>query len=424
MRVLLIGSGGREHALALALLGSPSLTELSVAPGNPGTEPYNVDLDVADHAAVVRWCVEQRVDLVVVGPEVPLVAGIADALAAAGIACFGPTAAAARLEGSKAFARDFAQRHGIPGPAHRRFTDPDAALAFLDEIGVPVVVKADGLAAGKGVVVPDDRAETERAILDMLGPDAGPNAAIVLEERMEGEELSLFGISSATGLDPLGGLTAQDHKRVGDGDTGPNTGGMGAFAPVPDLDPAFVAELADTFLVRASQGMAVEGTPFVGVIYAGVMLTPNGPRLVEYNCRFGDPEAQVLLPLLDGDLLQVMADAVAGRDWTPLRVRPDTTAAVVVVAADGYPADPRSGIAIPNDTLGPDAQLLHAGTRRADDGTLVSSGGRVLDAVGTGPDLAAALGAAYAVADQLTDGTDLFARSDIGWRHAPRTTQR
>lgn len=423
-RVLLIGSGGREHALSAAMLQSPTLAELQVAPGNPGTEPRNVVLDVSDHGAVVTHCVDNAIDLVVVGPEVPLVAGLADDLAAAGIACFGPSAAAAQLEGSKAFARAFAERHGIPGPAYGRFTEVEPALAFLDELAVAVVVKADGLAAGKGVVLPDTRADTERAIFEMLasGSMGAAGASVVIEERMEGEELSLFGISSAGQLDALGGLTAQDHKRVGAGDTGPNTGGMGAFAPVPGLDPGFIAELADVFLVRASQGLAAEGTPYVGVIYAGVMLTANGPRLVEYNCRFGDPEAQVLLPLLDGDIVEVMLAAARGRSWTPLAARPDTTAATVVVAAEGYPDDPVKGIFIPDAAMahnGADgATVLHAGTARTDDGAIVSSGGRVLNVVGIGPDLDAALASAYRVVDRLTDATGLFARPDIGWRHA------
>ncbi len=416
MRVLLIGSGGREHALANAIASSPLLSGLQVAPGNPGTEQYNVDLAVDDHAAVVAHCWDHSIDLVVVGPEVPLVNGLADALADAGIACFGPSAAAAQLEGSKAFARDFASRHGIPGPAFERFTDLEPALAYLDLVGGPVVVKADGLAAGKGVIIPEGRAETEQAIHELL---AG-GAAIVIEERMEGEELSLFGISSATQLDPLGGLTAQDHKRVGNGDTGPNTGGMGAFAPVPGLDRAAVAKLVDTFLVRASRGMAAEGTPYVGVIYAGIMLTPNGPRLVEYNCRFGDPEAQVLLPLLDGDLLDAMAAAANDASWTPLAVRPDTTAATVVIAAAGYPADPVKGIAVPDKVYldQPDVRVLHAGTTRTADGELVSSGGRVLNVVGVGVDLDQALRKAYTVVNDITSDSELFARSDIGWRHA------
>ncbi len=424
MRVLLIGSGGREHALANAIAASPLLTELRVAPGNPGTAAHNVVLDTDDQAAVVAYATAECLDLVVVGPEQPLVNGLVDDLAAAGIAAFGPTAAAARLEGSKAFARAFAERHGIPGPAYGRFDDVDEALAFLDRIDGPVVVKADGLAAGKGVILPDGRAETERAIFEMLaaGSMGSAGASILIEERMVGEEVSLFGISSATQLDALGGLTAQDHKRVGEGDTGLNTGGMGAFAPVPGLDPGFVAELVDTFLVRASQGLAAEGTPFVGVIYAGIMLTPDGPRLVEYNCRFGDPEAQVLVPLLDGDLLAVMAAAARGRSWQPLQAKPSTFAATVVVAAEGYPAAPVTGIAIPEAVVGHGSMLLQAGTVFDDGGRLVSRGGRVLNAVGTGPTLDAALHSAYAVADQLTAGSALFSRPDIGWRHAPRPT--
>ena len=418
MRVLLIGSGGREHALAEAIVASPLLEELQVAPGNPGTAAHNVALDVSDHHAVVGHCAEEEVDLVVVGPEVPLVAGLADDLARAGVACFGPSAAAARLEGSKSFARAFADRHGIPGPQNETFTDVDDALKWLANLGSPVVVKADGLAAGKGVIIPENEPETEAAIRELLGGSLGDaSGSIVLEERMTGEELSLFGICSAHQIDPLGGLSAQDHKRVGDGDTGPNTGGMGAFAPVPSVTPEFAAELAQTFLDPVQWGMVQEGTPYVGVVYAGIMLTPQGPRLVEYNCRFGDPEAQILLPLLDGDLLAVMHAAATGSKWEPLPAKADRTAATVVVCAQGYPAKPVKGVAIPS--LPEDSQtasVLHAGTTYASDGSLVSSGGRVLNVVGVGSDLGSALANSYGVVNQLT-GPDLFARSDIGWRY-------
>ncbi len=420
--VLLIGSGGREHALANAIAESPRLRDLHVAPGNPGTRAYNVELAVDDFNEVVAYCSEQAIDLVIVGPEQPLVDGLADHLVQHGINCFGPSAAAAQLEGSKSFARQFADRHGIPGPVNKTFTHAKDALLWLSQQDFEVVVKADGLAGGKGVIVPSDRIEAESAILDFLtnGALGESGRTIVLEEKISGEELSLFGICSASQIDPLGGLTAQDHKRVGEGDTGPNTGGMGAFAPVPELDPLVVEGLVNTFLLPVQQGMVQEGTPYIGVVYAGIMLTEKGPRLIEYNCRFGDPEAQVLLPLLDGDVLAVMYAAATSQPWTPLKARPNTTASTVVVCADGYPSAPRAGVAIPAAIAPEGSRLLHAGTREVD-GALVSSGGRVINAVGVGSDLAQALERSYSIVDQLI-GDGLFARQDIGWRYVDRTS--
>ncbi len=417
--MLLIGSGGREHAIATAISRSPLLRSLTVAPGNAGTAESNVELDVGDVDAVVDYCQASAIDLVIVGPEAPLVAGLADAVNAAGIACFGPSAAAARLEGSKSFARAFASRHGIPGPVCESFTKVASAIEWLDELDGPVVVKADGLASGKGVIIPEDRVETERAIYGLLADrtmgDAG--ATVVLEERLEGEELSLFGISDGSVVIPL--VTAQDHKRVGDGDTGPNTGGMGAFAPVPgmaDLEP----ELVRQFLEPAVAGMAAEGTPYVGVLYAGIMLTDDGPRLVEYNCRFGDPEAQVVLPLIGSDVLELMAGAARGRlAEAELRLIEGVTAATVVVAAKGYPASPAMDVPIPDVELPVDVSLIHSSTR-VDDGRVVSAGGRVLSVTATGSDLGDALDKVYGVVDQVVND-QLFARSDIGWRHAPRS---
>ena len=420
MRVLLIGSGGREHALARAIVASPQLEQLQVAPGNPGTATHNITLDVDDHAAVVAHCAEQAIDLVVVGPEAPLVAGLVDALAVAGVTCFGPTARAARLEGSKAFTREFAERHGIPGPRVASFTDVDAAIAWLDEIVGPVVVKADGLAAGKGVVIPEDRAETEAAIRSMLGGellgDAG--ARVVLEERLAGPELSLIGFCDglvAKALPP-----AQDHKRVGAGDTGPNTGGMGAFAPVPGVTQEDVDRYTEMFLQTTVTGMAAEANPYVGMLYAGLMLTEDGPRLIEYNCRFGDPEAQVLLPLMGADILEVLTACTdqSLRD-VDLDILPGS-AATVVVAAQGYPGAVTKHIPIPDLPVSADVHVIQAGTT-IDDDRLVSSGGRVLNVVGTGSALQAALSAAYDVVDSITDAEPrLFARPDIGWRHVSR----
>ncbi|MEM7337783.1 MAG: phosphoribosylamine--glycine ligase [Actinomycetota bacterium] len=418
LKVLLVGSGGREHAIAERIRYSPSLDELHVSPGNAGTAEWNVELDVSNNLAVVDYCVRNDIDLVIVGPEAPLVAGVADDLNLVGISCFGPSAVAAQLEGSKSFARAFAARHGIPSPESRSFTDVDSALEWLDEFNRPVVVKADGLAAGKGVVVPETRVETERAIFSFLADRAMGQAGetVLLEERLHGEELSLFGIADGAHVLPL--VTAQDHKRVGEGNTGLNTGGMGAFAPVPGVTPELQSELVDQFLIPAVTGMAAEGRPYVGVLYAGIMLTEHGPKLIEYNCRFGDPEAQVLVPLIDSDLLDLLHAASTGRlDHTTIKISDDTTAAVVL-AAEGYPTSPRTGVAIPDVLVPENAQLIHAGTRR-DGEHLVSTGGRVLNVVGRGPDLSQALAAAYTIVDQMT-GNGLFARSDIGWRHAPR----
>lgn len=419
MRVLLIGSGGREHAIAETFIASPTLSELFVAPGNAGTAAHNVVLDTSDNQAVVEWATEQRIDLVVVGPEVPLVAGLADAVTAAGIACFGPSAAAAQLEGSKSFTRTFAESVDVPQPQSATFSASADAIAWLDDVGVPVVVKADGLAAGKGVVIPDSRQETEDAIREMIdGAAFGESSAtIVLEERMVGEELSLFGICDGTRAIAL--ATAQDHKRVGDGDTGLNTGGMGAFAPVPGIDAARQAELAELFLTPIVAGMAAAGTPYVGVLFAGIMLTETGPKLVEYNCRFGDPEAEVILPLLDSDGLELMHAAATGRlDQVEVRMS-DGVAATVVVAADGYPTAPIKGVAIRLPDTDDSVTVFHAGTARPGE-DLVSSGGRVLAVTGVGANLDEALDASYAVVDQIT-GNGLFARSDIGWRHATRS---
>jgi phosphoribosylamine--glycine ligase / phosphoribosylformylglycinamidine cyclo-ligase len=422
MRVLLIGGGGREHAIADAVLRSPKLTSLAVAPGNAGTTPYNVDVDVTDHDAVAGWSLANHIDLVIVGPEAPLVAGLADDLRTAGLNVFGPSKAAAQLEGSKEFTRDFAARHGIAGPRCQAFSNSAEAIAWLDELGGIAVVKADGIAAGKGVVVPTNRAETEAAIRDMLddGAMGVAGARVVLEELMVGEELSLFGVADGSTVVTL--ATAQDHKRVGDGDTGPNTGGMGSFAPVPSVDAAMQAELAAMFLEPTITGMAAEGMPYVGVLYAGIMLTAQGPRLVEYNCRFGDPEAEVILPLVTSDVLEMFDAAAHGQlDGVTVTMSTDT-AATVIVCADGYPAAPRKGIEIDLPCVDDDnVVIFHAGTTRRADGTIVSSGGRVLAITGIGVDLDAALDAAYRVVETVT-GSGLFARSDIGWRYAPRTS--
>jgi len=417
MRVLLLGSGGREHALAQTIVASDLLTSLAVAPGNAGTAEHNIALDVSDNAAVVQYCQDNHVDLVVVGPEAPLVAGVADALAAAEIGCFGPSQAAAQLEGSKSFTREFAARYGIPSPASATFSNSDEAVAWFDAQPFDVVVKADGLAAGKGVIIPAGRDETIQAIASMIDEGAlgSAGSTIVLEELMTGEELSLFGISDGTTVTAL--ATAQDHKRVGDGDTGPNTGGMGAFSPVPGIGAERQAELAALFLDPAVAGMAADGTPYVGVLFAGIMLTPTGPKLVEYNCRFGDPEAEVILPMLASDGLEMMAAAANGTlDQVVTEMRPGV-AATVVLCAEGYPAAPAKGIAVPDLGCSDDVCTFYAGAGRDANGVLVSTGGRVLAVTGMGSDLDAALSNSYRLVDQVT-GNGLFARGDIGWRHS------
>lgn len=417
MRVLLIGSGGREHALAQTILRSDKLTSLAVAPGNAGTDAHNVDIDVDDNTAVVAYCQSNDIDLVVIGPEAPLVAGLADALAQAEIDCFGPSKAAAQLEGSKSFTRAFAETCGIPSPASKTFTASAAAIEWYQAQPFEVVVKADGLAAGKGVIIPDGPEQTIEAITSMIDNAAlGPaGTTIVLEERMTGEELSLFGVSDGTTVVAL--ATAQDHKRVGDGDQGPNTGGMGAFSPVPGIDSDRQRELASMFLDPAIQGMAAAGTPYVGVLFAGIMLTPTGPKLVEYNCRFGDPEAEVILPMLESDGLELFATAAAGAlDETAIKMS-DGCAATVVVCAEGYPATPIKGVSVPDLGCTSDVCTFYAGTARDDQGHLVSSGGRVLAVTGMGDDLDTALAHSYRLVDQVT-GNGLFARGDIGWRHS------
>lgn len=426
--ILLIGSGGREHALAKAILASPLLGSLHVLPGNAGTQAHNAEINVESSREVIGFCVAHEIDLVVIGPEAPLVSGLADDLRSARIKVFGPSAQAARLEGSKTFTREFCSRHGIAGPRFASFDNSEEALAYVEELAVPVVVKADGLAAGKGVVIPENATQTEHAIRTMLDPDYEGHQnhdRIVIEERMEGEEVSLLGFcdgSSAVGM-PL----AQDHKRVGEGDTGPNTGGMGAFAPVPGYTSVKHAELCEEFLNRCVQAMIKDDTPYVGVLYAGLMMTAHGPRLVEYNARFGDPEAQVLLELLENDLVEVMLACVNGRlDEMVITFKPGA-AACVVVAAEGYPDAPKRGVTVEIPTEQQLAELSGAGTEVSviQAGTamrgkkIVSTGGRVCNVVAHGPNLDAAFEAIDPVVAEITEKSEgaLFARSDIGWRH-------
>ena len=419
MRVLVIGSGGREHALCWAIAASPLCDALYCAPGNPGiaAEATCVPIAALDTNGILALVRREQIDFVVVGPEAPLVEGLVDRLEQAGIAAFGPTAAAAALEGSKGFTKDLCARHAIPTAAYRRFREAAAAKAYVREHGAPIVVKADGLAAGKGVTVAMTIAEAETAIDDtLLGQRFGSaGAELVVEEFLAGEEASFFALVDGAHALPL--ASAQDHKRVGDGDTGPNTGGMGAYSPAPCLTPALEQQVMARIIEPTVAAMAAEGRPFKGVLYAGLMLTADGPKLVEYNARFGDPECQVLLPRLRSDLLTAL---VAARDGVlanyDLRWS-DEVALCVVLAANGYPDDPQRGGEIrglDEAAADPDVTIFHAGTKREGD-RLVAAGGRVLDVVARGPTVAAAQARAYAAIDKIHFPGG-FCRRDIGWR--------
>ena len=423
MRVMVVGSGGREHALCWAIAASPLVDALYCAPGNAGIarEATCVPIAIDDLEGLVGFARDERIDFVVVGPEGPLVAGLVDRLDAAGIRSFGPTAAAAALEGSKAFTKDFCARHGIPTAAYGRFTDAESAKRYVREQGAPIVVKADGLAAGKGVVVAETEAEALAAVDAMMADrafgDAG--AEIVVEEFMSGEEASFFALTDGSFVLPLAG--AQDHKRVGDGDTGPNTGGMGAYSPAPVVDAAMAARIMAEIIEPTVAGMRVEGRPFKGVLYAGLMIGAEGPRLIEYNVRFGDPECQPLMMRLKSDLLPALLAVADGQlAHVDLRWRPET-ALCVVMAAAGYPGDYRKGTEIRGLEAAEsgDAVVFHAGTRRDGDGRLLATGGRVLGVTALGADAAQARERAYAAVDRI-DWPDGFCRRDIGWRAVVR----
>ncbi|MCS6931157.1 MAG: phosphoribosylamine--glycine ligase [Acetobacteraceae bacterium] len=420
MRVLLVGAGGREHALAWALSASPLIGRLWVAPGNPGTAELaeNVLIAPTDIPALVAFAARESVDLVVPGPEAPLALGLADACAAAGLRCFGPTRAAAALETSKSFMKEVAEAAGVPTARWAAFDDPAAARAHLACVGAPVVVKADGLAAGKGVVVATTLAEAEEALADAMerGLHGEAGRRVVIEECLAGEEVSFFALCDGT--DALPFAAAADHKRVGEGDTGPNTGGMGAYSPPPAFTPALQAEVMRRMIRPTLAEMARRGTPFRGVLFAGLMLAADGPKLLEYNVRFGDPETQAMLPRLRSDLLSAMLAACDG-ELARFDLRWSAEASLaVVLAARGYPAAPETGSVIEgveDAAATPGALLFHAGTRRDADGTLRAAGGRVLTVVGTGPDLRAARDAAYAAVDRIR-WPGGFCRRDIGAR--------
>jgi phosphoribosylamine---glycine ligase len=415
MNVLLIGSGGREHALAWKLAQSPKLSTLYAAPGNPGIARHAklAALDVTSHSAVIDFCIDHAIALVVVGPEQPLVDGLADDLRGAGIACFGPSKTAAQLEGSKGFTKDFCSRHTILTAAYARFTDATTASNYVQAQGAPIVIKADGLAAGKGVVVAMTLEEALAAVADIFATPAG--ASVVIEEFMQGEEASFFVLTDGIHALPFG--SAQDHKRVGEGDTGPNTGGMGAYAPAPIMTEALNMQVMDEIIWPTIKGMAAEDTPYIGVLFAGLMLTQNGPKLIEYNCRFGDPECQVLMLRLQSDVLPILLACATGKLDTVQAQWRDVAALTVVMAANGYPGAVQKSSEIKGVEAAaalPDVQIFHAGTRQ-DGETLRANGGRVLNVSATGESVRDAQARAYAAVD-LINWPDGFCRRDIGWR--------
>ena len=418
MNVLILGSGAREHALALAIAKSPRVGRLIVAPGNPGCADIAecIDLDIVDAVQVLNACRQNEIGLVVVGPEAPLVAGIADALASEGIACFGPSRAAAQLEGSKGFTKDFCREFHIPTGDYQRFTERGPALNYVRDKGAPIVVKADGLAAGKGVVVAMNLAEAEAAINALFdGAFGAAGAEAVIEQFLPGEEASFFALSDGERAIAFGG--AQDHKRVGDGDTGPNTGGMGAYSPAPVLTDAIAVRVMREIIEPTVRGMAERGHPFRGVLFAGLMIENGAPKLIEFNVRFGDPEAEVILARLKSDVLEYLWGAATGKlperapEFSPY------AALTVVMAAKGYPQSPEKGTRIGGLAAAaatPGVSILHAGTRRSGD-QILADGGRVLAVTAIGADVRQAQARAYQAVDLIV-WPGGFCRRDIGAR--------
>jgi phosphoribosylamine---glycine ligase len=432
MRILVVGSGGREHALCWAISASPLTSALFCAPGNAGIadEATCVPIGVDDLDALVRFARDEEIDFVVVGPEAPLVAGLVDKLTAAGVKTFGPTAAAAVLEGSKAFTKDFCARHNIPTAAYGRFTDADTAKAYIREQGAPIVVKADGLAAGKGVIIAETVEQALDAVDSIMADKAFGDAGleIVVEAFLVGEEASFFALVDGTTAIPL--VAAQDHKRVGDGDVGPNTGGMGAYSPAPVIDAAMSERIMREIIDPTVRGMAAEDRTFKGVLFAGLMITEEGPSLIEYNVRFGDPECQVLVMRLMSDLLPALIASAEGQlahfdlRWF------DEPALTVVMAAKGYPGSYEKNTVIRNvekvggpegvaADIGGDIQVFHAGTIRDADGRLLANGGRVLGVTAIAGSISDAREAAYKAVDAI-DWPDGFCRRDIAWRALKR----
>ncbi|SHF33187.1 phosphoribosylamine--glycine ligase [Loktanella atrilutea] len=419
MNILILGSGGREHSLAWAIKQNPKCDRLIVAPGNAGIADLAecAEIDILDGAAVVDFAAQNAIDFVVIGPEAPLAAGVADACRAANLAVFGPSAAAARLESSKSFTKAICDACDAPTAAYAHFTDADAARAHVRANGAPIVIKADGLAAGKGVTVAMTEAEALAAIDDMMGGQFGAaGAEVVIEDFMEGEEASFFVLCDGQTVLPIG--TAQDHKRVGEGDTGPNTGGMGAYTPAPVMTETVTRAALDRIVTPVVNAMAARGTPFTGVLFVGLMIKDGAPRLVEFNVRFGDPECQGLMMRLGGQVLDLLHACAEGR-LADQRVHwADDHALTVVMAARGYPGTYVKGTrirglpALPEDSFN---MAFHAGTAEDADGHIVATGGRVLGLTGRGATLAEAHARAYAMVDAL-DWPEGFCRRDIGWR--------
>ena len=419
MKVLVLGAGGREHALAWSLAASPLVNTLYAAPGNAGiaTEATCVPLDVMDFARITTFCKDQRIGFVVVGPEAPLCAGLVDHLEANGIMAFGPARAAARLEGSKGFMKELCARKNIPTAAFNRFSDVAAATRFIDGQTPPIVVKADGLAAGKGVIIAETKEAAKAAAGDMLAGGLGAaGREVVIEEFLEGKELSYFTLVDGATLLELD--AAQDHKRAFDGDQGPNTGGMGAYSPTPLATQALKDQIRARIAQPLVDGLAEAGTLYKGVLFAGIMVTRDGPKLLEVNCRFGDPETQVLIPRLMSDPLPAL---IASRDGALKTVSlrwHDEAAICVVMASNGYPGAYKKGSVIrglDEASKIPNVTIFHAGTKRRDDGALIADGGRVLNVVGKGATVKAAQDAAYAAIAKI-DWPEGFCRKDIGWR--------
>ncbi|MGE5586880.1 MAG: phosphoribosylamine--glycine ligase [Clostridia bacterium] len=416
LSVLVVGGGGREHALVWKLASSPRVARVYAAPGNPGIARIAscVPIPASDTAALARFAAERRVDITVVGPEVPLALGIADEFARLGLAVFGPTKPAAEIESSKAWAKEFMSRHGIPTAGYRVFADEDAARAFVRRSGGPVVVKADGLAAGKGVIVARTAEEAENAVRTVASLGAG--RAIVVEDFLTGREMSFFAVTDGETSLPL--LSARDHKRAGDGDAGPNTGGMGAVAPAPGFDESLESRIMSEIIEPAVKGLAREGRRYVGVLYAGLMLTPSGPKVLEFNARLGDPETQAILPMMESDLVDLIEAAIEGEGLSPgvVRWRPGASACVVL-ASQGYPEKPRVGDEIRVDEAGlgaADVLLFHSGTR-FDGDRLVTSGGRVLNVVARGASIQEAADRAYQ-GTRHVEFRGMWCRRDIGRR--------
>ena len=422
MNVLIIGSGGREHAMAWKAAQSPRLTKLYIAPGNAGTADCgeNVLLDVTSHVDVVRFCKEKQIDLVLIGPEIPLADGLADSLSAEKIRCFGPSQAAAKIESSKSFAKDFMARHHIPTARYETFNNVNDAIVYLEKIDYPVVIKASGLVAGKGVILPETLDEAKAVIASILVDKTFGEAGseLIIEERLSGQEVSLMAFTDGETIVPM--LPAQDHKRLLDGDNGPNTGGMGAYAPAPIFTVYLMREAVESILKPAIDGLRKEGTPFVGVLYAGLMLTQNGIYALEFNCRFGDPETQAVLPLLETDLLGI-ADACVNGKLKDVNIRwKDGAAVCVVLASKGYPEQVESGKTVKFEELPANAVCFHAGTKINSD-QVITAGGRVFGVTAWAESLAKSVKSAYDGVDKInfdgmqyrTDIADKGLRTDL-----------